>query len=510
MKITARLILLGLILTVPMTRADPIKVSGGEVEGTVENGLQVYRGIPFAAPPVGELRWMAPQPVQPWDGVLKADKFARACYQFSGPIPLINLPAIEVSEDCLYLNVWTPARSKKDKLPVMVWIHGGGFFGGTPLYALYDGAELAKKGVVLVSITYRLGKFGFLAHPALTAESPNQVSGNYALLDQIAGLQWVRDNISAFGGDPDSVTVFGESAGGIAISMLAASPLAKGLFQRAISQSGGALIPQDEDRFISLAVAEQAGMAFMQQLGAASVAELRKLPPEKIYTASSEGWPVIDGYVIPGDLYLQYEAGEYNDTPVLIGTNSDEGSLFSRPLSPEQYQNDVRERFGDHAPTILRLYPGDTPKQATKANGDIFRDTAFAWPTWAWARLQSKTGKSKVYLYYFDQPPPPGSPMASDGASHGAEMPFMFKHLDQRNVDWRPQDYQLSEMMASYWVNFARNGDPNGKDLPLWPAYQDGEPTVMHFRETPHVGPVPRLELLKAVDAYYAWRRSQQ
>jgi len=247
----------------------------------------------------------------------------------------------------------------------------------------------------------------------------------------------------------------------------------------------------------------------MQQLGAASLAELREIPADKIFAASSDGWPVTDGYVIPGDLYLLYESGKYNDIPVLIGTNSDEGSLFSRPQTPEQYQNEIRERFAEHAEAILQIYPGDTPEQAARATGDIFRDTAFAWPTWTWARLQSQTGKSKVYMYYFDQPLPPGTPMATDGASHGAEMPFMFKHLDQRDVQWRPEDYQLSEMMASYWINFARTGDPNGHGLPHWPAYQDGKPTVMHLRNTPHAIPVPRMELLQVLDEYFAWCRTQ-
>lgn len=510
MKTTISLALFCFIWLTGMSWAASVKVTGGLIEGATEDGVQVYRGIPFATPPVGTLRWAAPQVVKPWDGVLKTDTFARACYQFSGAIPAINVPAIEVSEDCLYLNVWTPAKSAGDKLPVMVWIHGGGFFGGTSLYDLYSGEQIAKRGVVYVSITYRLGKFGFLAHPELSAEAPYHASGNYGLLDQIAALHWVKANIAAFGGDPESVTIFGESAGGISVSMLAGSPLAKGLFQRAISQSGGALGPPGENAVQQLAVAEQAGMAFMQQLGCSSLAELRKLPPDKIFAASSEGWPVMDGYVIPDDLYLLYEQGQYNDVPVLIGTNSDEGGLFSPPRTPQQYKDEIRKRFGEHADTILRLYPGDTAAQATKSGGDIMRDATFAWPTWAWARLQSRTGKSRVYLYNFDQPLPPGSPMASDGASHGAEMPFMFQHLDQRPFAWQPKDYQLSEMMVSYWTNFARTGDPNGKGLPQWPVFQDGKPTVMHLRDTPHAVPVPHLELLQAMDDYFAWRRSQQ
>jgi len=495
-----------------MSWAAPVKVAGGLIEGTMEDGLQVYRGIPFAAPPVGKLRWAAPQPIIPWDGVKQADKYAPACVQFSGAIPMIYVPAIEVSEDCLYLNVLTPAQSARDKLPVMVWIHGGGFFGGASFYDLYSGEHLAKRGVVYVSISYRLGKFGFLAHPELTAEAPYHASGNYGLLDQIAGLRWVKDNIAAFGGDPGNVTIFGESAGGLAVNMLTGSPLAKGLFQRAISQSGGALGPPDENRseFVSLAVSEQDGVAFMRQLGVSSLAGLRALPAAKIFEASANGWPVMDGYVIPGDLYLRYEQGKYNDVPVLIGTNSDEGGSFSRPQTPEQYQNGVRARFGKYADTILQLYPGNTPEQAASAGGDIKRDIDFAWPTWAWARLQSRTGKSNVYMYFFDQPQPPNTPMASDGALHGSEMLFMFQHMEQRPFPWRPEDYKLSEMMVDYWTNFASTGDPNGAGLPQWPVYQDGKPTVMHLRDTPQAVPVPRLNLLQTLDEYFAWRRSQE
>ena len=296
------------------------------------------------------------------------------------------------------------------------------------------------------------------------------------------------------------------------MSILAGSPLAGGLFQRVISQSGGALGPPGENKgeMLPLAESEQEGLAFMKQLGAQSLAEMRAIPSAKIFEASSRGWPVMDGYVIPDDLYLRYEQGKYNDVPVLIGTNSDEGGLFRQPLSPEQYRDQIRERFGKYADTILKLYPGDTPEQAAGAIGDIMRDATFAWPTWAWARLQSRTGKSKVYMYFFDQPQPPGTPMASDGALHGSEMPFMFQHLDQRPFPWRPEDYKLSEMMVAYWTNFAKTGDPNGPGLPDWPEFQDGKTTVMHLRDTPDVIPVPRMDLLQTLENYFAWRRSEE
>jgi para-nitrobenzyl esterase len=384
--------------------AAPIKVEGGLVEGTAEEGITVYKGIPFAAPPTGNLRWRPPQPAKSWDGVFKADKYAPACPQIQFDIPIF--PKVETSEDCLYLNVWTPAQSPAENLPVMVWIYGGGFAMGSTSMPLYSGEQLAKMGVIVVSVAYRVGPLGFLAHPELTAESPQKVSGNYGLLDQIAGLQWVQRNIKAFGGDPGRVTIFGESAGGVSVSMLAASPLAKGLFHRAICESGGSFSPVRKEKEIGsmqlLAGAESAGVEFAQRMGANSLAELRQISPEKWLKdpAAQMGgcWPVVDGYVIVDDQYKLYEAGKYNDVPVLIGTNSDEGSMFARATTPEQYEKDTRERFGPFAEKVLELYPAKTQDQTLRAMANIFRDTFFAWPTWTWARLQSKTGTSKVFV----------------------------------------------------------------------------------------------------------------
>src|SRR6185437_5415744 len=376
---------------------------GGRVEGTAENGLAVYRGIPFAAPPIRDLRWRAPQPVKPWRGVRRGDKFAPGCMQAAGPATAVQPP----SEDCLYLNVWTPALSSSERLPVMVWIHGGGFRAGATSEPIYDGAELAKKGVVLVSITYRLGAFGFLAHPGLSAENPEHVSGNYGLLDMIAGLHWVQRNIAAFGGDPSRVTIFGESAGGIAVSMLCASPLAKGLFSGAISESGGSFGPTRPTTFPgenmkTLKQAETDGQSFIQKAGFSSIAELRKTPADKLPSGFGMpgGWPIVDGYVITGDQYELYEARKYNDVPVLVGYNSDEGASFSPPKTPDNYINAVKIRYGKFADELIKAYPVGkdvVPKTAR----DLTRDAAFGWQTWSWARLQSKTGKSKVFYYYF-------------------------------------------------------------------------------------------------------------
>ncbi len=498
--------------------AAPVKVEGGLVEGTVEEGLTVYKGIPFAAPPTGNLRWRPPQPLKSWDGVLKADKYAPACPQIQFYIPIF--PKVETSEDCLYLNVWTPAQSPAENLPVMVWIYGGGFVMGATSTPLYSGEQLAKMGVVIVSSAYRVGPLGFLAHPDLTAQSPRKVSGNYGLLDQIAALQWVQRNIKAVGGDPGRVTIFGESAGGISVSMLAASPPAKGLFHRAICESGGSFHPvrknKEPDSIQMLAGAEAAGVAFAQRMGANSLAELRQISPEKLLSDPSvQGggfWPIVDGYVIVDDQYKLYEAGKYNDVPVLVGTNSDEGSMFAQATTPEQYEKSTRERFGPFAEKILALYPGQTADQTFRAAADILRDTLFAWPTWSWARLQSRTGTAQVFVYYFDQKLPL-SPLSlffkSSSAPHGSEMPYVFRHLDQIPATlYTDEDRKLSETMATYWTNFAKKGNPNGEGLPQWPVFKAREPTVMYLDSTPHTGPVPNLDKLTVLDEYFAWKRA--
>src|SRR5579872_1003723 len=323
----------------------PVRTQSGLVQGATENGITVYRGIPFAAPPLGNLRWRAPQPPVPWKGVRQADKFAPACMQNQILYPALGLDAVTTNEDCLYLNVWTPAKSASDHLAVMVWIYGGGFTIGSTTLAQYDGANLAKKGVVLVSVAYRLGALGFLATPELSAENHGH-SGNWGILDQIAGLRWVKRNIAAFGGDPNRVTIFGESAGGIAVSMLAASPLAKGLFQGAISESGGSFAParldaEGGENVPPLSVAERNGKTFLAKIHANSIADARRMPADEIQKASGQGvagwWPNFDGYVLLGDQYKLYEEGRYNDTPILIGTNSDEGALFVAKTTADAY-----------------------------------------------------------------------------------------------------------------------------------------------------------------------------
>jgi len=489
------------------------KVEQGKLQGRIEDGLTIYRGVPFAAPPIGDLRWRAPQPAPHWDGVRSAEKFAPQCLQ--------TIPGITTSEDCLYLNVWTPAKSSSAHIPVLVWIYGGGFTVGGTSVPTYSGEQLAKKGVVVVSMGYRLGPLGFLAHPELSAESPQHVSGNYGLLDMIAALQWIQKNIAAFGGDPSKVTIFGESAGGIAVSELCVSPLAKGLIRGAISESGGSFghpraggAPGENMR--PLALAERSGEDFALNLGANSVAELRKIPGEKLLAAGQTnrgaGWPNVDGWVIPGDQYELYAAKQFNDTPILVGYNSDEGATFGPPRTPQAYIAAVKARYGTFAESLLKAYPtGETtvPKTAR----DLTRDAAFGWGTWTWARMQTNLGKSKAYYYYFDQHPdyPADSPQAGHGSPHGMEVEYVFGH-PTGGPSGKPSatDLAISDAMTTYWTNFTKYGDPNGKGMPNWPAYSDAHPEVRYFSGTAHSGPLPNPEGLKALDAYFAWRRSPE
>ncbi len=429
-------------------------------------------------------------------------------------------PPSGLSEDCLYLNVWTPAKSAKDRIPVLVWIYGGGFNGGATSIPVYSGEKLAKRGVVLVSIAYRVGVFGFYANPELSAESSHHVSGNYGLLDMIAGLQWVQHNIAAFGGDPKRVTIFGESAGGIAVSMLCASPLAKGLFHGAISESGGSFGPMSRtpspgENMRVLADAEASGTEFAKAAGAPSLPELRALAADKLLEVGRRqrgmAWPIVDGWVIPNDQYKLYEEGRFNDTPILVGYNSDEGASFTRTRVPAEYIAGVRERYGPFADRLLQAYP-TAADIVPKTARDLARDSAFGWHTWVWARLQSQHGKGKAYLYYFDQHAEhsAGSPQAGQGAPHGAEIAYVFEHLYDIRRPATAEDERISDAMAAYWTNFAKYGKPDGKGVPTWAAFSDKSPAVMYFAGTPHTGPVPSEQSLRVLDSYFAWRRSPE
>lgn len=484
-----------------------VSVTGGVIDGVSEEGMSVYKGIPFAAPPVGDLRWKAPQPVIPWDGVRDAKEFGDSPVQAMGG---------DGSEDCLYLNVWTPAKTKSDRLPVMVWIFGGGFAMGSS--SQFNGAPLAENGVVFVSVNYRVGTMGFLAHPELSAESPDHVSGNYGILDQIAGLRWVQENISNFGGDPDNVTIFGESAGGISVSMLCASPLAKGLFRRAISQSGGSFAPARRhpypgENMRMLADCEQEGLEKMRALGCASIKEMRELAPNALgggFSMAGGAWPLVDGYVIPGDQYSMYESGNYNNVDILVGYNSDEGLSFGATRDPAQHIRDTQDRYGKFADTLLKAYP-ITETAVPKSGRNLTRDVAFGWHTWAWACKQAEKGGAKVYLYYFDQHPdyPEGSPMYGQGSPHGQDVDFVFGSL--REPTALPTDRALSDIMIKYWTNFAKTGNPNGEALPEWPEFSGVGGKVMNLSgDAPFAGPVHEEEAMKVLDSYFEWLRTPE
>ncbi|MBR6980464.1 MAG: carboxylesterase family protein [Prevotella sp.] len=488
-------------------------VETGDLEAVMNGSdLAIYKAIPYAAPPVGELRWCPPQPAKPWDGVLKAEDFGPWPPQPSrrdGSHP-------KMSEDCLYLGIATSATSVNDRLPVMVWIHGGGF--ATEHYGGDLWVHLARRGVVIVSVEYRTGALGFMAHPELTKESKGGHSGNYGLLDQLYALQWVQRNISNFGGDPSNVTIFGESAGAISCSILCASPLAKGLFHRVISQSGGSFAPwSDQPR--SLAVnasqkgAEQQGLAFQKHLGKKSVKQMRKMDALQL-CGDNVGfggfWPCVDGYVITDDLYRLYERGEYNDVPAIVMTNSDEGVLFTGNVSPEDYKNAAKGIFGPFADEAMKVYPGNTPDEAFHANGDAFRDMGFAWPSFAWASLQSKTGKSPAYAAFLAQPSTVSfSPNPKRrGVSHADDILYL-NGTFLTQPDKYPAEAAVAEIMQRYWINFAKTGNPNGVGLPYWPTFDESKPTTMQFSNGASLIMVPNREQIDFVDRFYKWKREE-
>jgi len=511
MRAIALLLLAVLPAHAALAQVTQARVTGGELSGVADGGIAIFKGIPFAAPPVGNLRWKAPAPVQPWSGVRIAAAFANACMQ----APNTQGNTAPVSEDCLYLNVWTPARVAGAKLPVIVWIHGGGYVGGSTSISMYDGAGFAKKGVVLVSLAYRLGPYGFLASPELSRES-GQGSGTYGIQDLVAGLKWVKANVAAFGGDPGNVTIFGHSAGAGAESFLAASPRARGLFHKVIAMSGGSFTPLQTTAqggggmsIPTLGVAEATGSAFLAKLGVKNLAEARALGAEAIQAATAGGMsfrPVADGYVLSKDLYTLYEQHRFNDTPVLVGHTSDETLVFGGPKSvtPADFEKQVREQYGAQADAVLAAYPHGTEADAVRATRHVRNDSSFAWNAWTWAREQSKQGRGKVFGYYFNVHGP-----QAEGSGHGSDVPFVFQTLAVRRTP-SPEDLALSDRISSYYVNFAVAGDPNGKGLPPWPAFTDKDPQVMVFDGEPGARTYPVLQKARLFDPYFERVRKGQ
>ena len=502
--------------------ADQVKTDAGIVEGTTvaTPGVRVFRGIPFAAPPVGDLRWKAPQPVKPWDGVLKATEFGPRCVQAPIYKDMIFRDKADkpMSEDCLYLNVWTPAKSANDHLAVLVYFYGGGFQAGSSSEPRYDGEQFAKKGIIVVSLNYRLGIFGFLAHPELTKESGHNASGNYGLMDQIAALQWVKKNIAVFGGDPNNVTIGGESAGSLSVSAVMASPLSRGLIHGAIGESGAFFTRNFGGTAMkTLAVMEQGGTKFADSIGAKSLADLRAKSADDLLAAASKHgaerfWPGVDGYVLPEDVYAIFAAGKQAHVPLLAGWNAEEASFgvaFAKEKpTPQYFAEQVRKQHPDKADEILKLYSATNNEEARRVSIDYASDLFIDYGTWEWIDMQYKTGGAPVFSYLFERTPPVSPDMKIDGVSpkelgarHACEIEYVFGALKSQPNPWEPVDFKLSDAMLSYWANFTKTGDPNGAGLAKWPAHTaQAKYPVMHLGENIHDAP----EMHR--DRYEFWR----
>lgn len=473
---------------------ETVKVEGGAISGTTNaaGDVHIFKGVPFAAPPVGKLRWQAPQPVVAWDGVKKCNAFGASPMQGS-PSPFgpwseeYLIPKEPISEDCLYLNVWTGAASPKEKRPVLVWIYGGGFASGGTGCAIYDGEAMAKKGIIVVSVNYRVGIFGFFAHPELTKESPNHASGNYGILDQIAGLKWVQKNIAAFGGDPNNVTVAGQSAGSMSVNCLVASPLCKGLFKHAIAESGASFVSSPIRGTATLQMAEADGA----KLGA--LADLRDMPAADLMKKQT-GFrsPIVDGYSMPQSIAETFAQGKQNDVDLLTGWNEDDGVIFGKPQTAAEYKAQAEKQYGADAETYLQYYPASTDEEAAASQGKVSRDMIFGVQNYTWANVQANNTKHKVYLYHFTRKLPATGEYVKYGAFHTGEVAYAYDNLDfVKRCPWQPVDRQLAKEMSGYWANFVKTGNPNGAGLPEWPAYNTSNNTTMILGETVEPKPLP-------------------
>ncbi len=489
-----------------------VVIEGGIIRGSVtdDGAVHIYEGIPYAASPVGDLRFRPPQAVVAWDSVRDTTEFSPACMQNPrAPDSFYGPGAEDVSEDCLFLNVWTAAASPAEKQPVMVWIHGGGLRNGHGGRATYDGEALARRGVVLVTINYRLGPFGFLAHPLLSAESVSlggpDASGNQGLHDQIAALRWVQNNIGSFGGDPDRVTIFGESAGSWSVHFLQASPLAAGLFHGVIGESGtawntrplrqatseessvgprgGAPVEAAEvagQRFVDALLEDDGGEPNLEAMRAASAQKILEVWKEPGVNFPSTG--NVDGWFLPSSVAEIFAAGEQNDVPVITGWNADEGPSLvgdGGVHTAAEYRSMISGLYGELADDLLALYPANTDEQARESFLDSFGVSAFGQGARRWVRAMERV-QSPAWSYYFERVPP-GNQAERYGAYHAAEIAYVFGTLDSQERPWQERDRQLSDQMAAYWVSFARDGDPNEDGLPVWPTYTSADDETMVF-----------------------------
>ena len=472
----------------------PIQTSSGPVTGIRgrDSRVAVFKGLPYAAPPIAERRWRAPEPPASWNKVRQADHFPNACIQDivkeHKPWTYEFMAHEGISEDCLYLNVWTAARNAKAKLPVLVYIHGGAFREGSGAVPTYDGEGLAKKGVVVVTINYRLGLLGFFAHPELTKESLHGASGNYGLLDQVAALQWVHANIAKFGGDPGRVTIAGQSAGSMSVHALVASPLTKGLFQRAIAESGGSTISGGMSR--KREDAEQAGVKFAASKGAKTIAQMREMSPDDLGATGNTGFSVIvDGYLLPASIPEIIGRGSQNDVPILTGGNADEGGASPNPeVKLETFRQQAKQRHGDSAAEFLKLYPAGSDAEAAKASNDAARDQQRV-STHLWALQRAKTSKTPAFTYFWNHVLP-GPDAARYGAFHSSEIPYAYNALAMSDRPFTADDRRIAEQMSSYWANFAAKGDPNGKHLPQWRAVSQGDAVTLQIGDQTSMIPI--------------------
>jgi para-nitrobenzyl esterase len=504
-----------------------VKIDSGVVAGSGTD-VRFYKGIPFAAPPVGALRWRAPEPPKPWQGVRVAKNFAPPCAQ--APLPTQPVAEQKSSEDCLALNVWTPAKNANDKLPVLVWIHGGGFFAGTSSSTAYDGESFAKQGIVYVSINYRLGLFGFLAHPELSKESPRGTSGNYALQDMIAALQWIKGNIGAFGGDPDNVTIWGESAGGTAAALLMVAPDAKGLFHKAIASSAWSMYQplshRTQSRYGRLP-AEHAGekLGTLAALRALSTDEVNKLRSGIEFNSDGEHtgeiyYHIVDGVTVPDDPALLFENGKFHAVPLLAGTVADEGTLFARNMRKlDQVNSWIARAINENAIVSLqKQYDFNTDAQASAAFANIFGDAAFTMGTRAILRATAKA-QPQVFQYQFTRVAGFGK-RSRLGAFHASELGYSFATLPDspygtfgvfavQATDFNDTDKTLSNAMHGAYARFVKTGDPNGGDLALWPAFKAGDESYLEFGDTIAIKKELHKARLDALDAIYKAKRAK-
>jgi para-nitrobenzyl esterase len=503
-------ILLATLLTAGAFAQERIKLINGTIEGTLEaSGVRSFKGIPFAAPPGGALRWQPPQPATNWQGVRKADRFGPRCMQ-RNIFGDMNFRANGMGEDCLSLNVWTPAKQRGEKLPVLVYFYGGGFMAGDGSEPRYDGESMARKGIVALTVNYRLGVFGFMAHPELTKESSHRASGNYGLLDQHAALKWVQQNIAAFGGDPQRVTIAGESAGSISVSAQMASPLSKGLIAGAIGESGsimGALSA------VPLTEGEQNGVKFAAAIGKDSLAALRAMPAEQLLEATAKPGlprfsPVVDGWFFPKSPFEIFAAGEQARVPLLAGVNSEESGYFGilgrEKPTVENYRKALERLYPGKSDEVFKLYPATNETEVMDAAQALASDRFISYSTWKWTDLATKTGGKPTYYYLYARPRPPMRPEMGDaqaglaggvvrgqqaaanprpparGAVHSAEIEYAMGNLDSNKVyAWTPDDYKVSRLMQEYFASFIRTGNPNGKGLPNWPKFSENQRLII-------------------------------